>query len=343
MKHTTIAVDIAKNVFELAISHCPGQVEETHRLSRSRFLRFLAQREAADVVMEACGMAHYWARQLQQLGHSVVLLPPQYVRPYVRRNKTDRTDAKGLLEAHRNKDIRPVPIKSVEQQTLASLHRFRSAWLATRTARINGVRGILRELGIFIPLGAKQVVPRVRSLIEDADSQIPMALRDSLHQACDEIGNLESLIRGADKQLQALARQLPTVEQLLTIPGIGILTATALLAFVGDVHRFRSCRHFASYLGLTPRERSSGTTRRLGRISKQGDVYLRTLLTHGARAVLWAATKHSQPDRLRTWALELQHRRGHNKTTVALANKLARIVWAVWKRGTEYQSLPKAA
>jgi len=343
MKHTTIAVDIAKNVFELAISHCPGQVEETHRLSRSRFLRFLAQREAADVVMEACGMAHYWARQLQQLGHSVVLLPPQYVRPYVRRNKTDRTDAKGLLEAHRNKDIRPVPIKSVEQQTLASLHRFRSAWLATRTARINGVRGILRELGIFIPLGAKQVVPRVRSLIEDADSQIPMALRDSLHQACDEIGNLESLIHDADKQLQALARQLPTVEQLLTIPGIGILTATALLAFVGDVHRFRSCRHFASYLGLTPRERSSGTTRRMGRISKQGDVYLRTLLTHGARAVLWAATKHSQPDRLRTWALELQHRRGHNKATIALANKLARIVWAVWKRGTEYQSLPKAA
>ena len=343
MKHMTIAVDIAKNVFEIAVSHCPGRVAETHRLSRSRFLRFFAQRGPADVVMEACGMAHYWARQLQQLGHSVVLLPPQYVRPYVRRNKTDRTDAKGLLEAHRNKDIRPVPIKSVEQQTLASLHRFRSAWLATRTARINGVRGILRELGIFIPLGAKQVVPRVRSLIEDADSQIPMPLRKALHQACDEIELLESLMDGADQQLRALGKQMPTVEQLLTIPGIGVLTATALVAFVGDVHRFRSCRHFASYLGLTPRERSSGTTRRLGRISKQGDVYLRTLLTHGARAVLWAATKHSHPDRLRTWALELQHRRGHNKTTVALANKLARIVWAVWKRGTEYQSLPKAA
>jgi len=270
MKHMTIAVDIAKNVFEIAVSHCPGRVAETHRLSRSRFLRFLAQREAADVVMEACGMAHYWARQLQQLGHSVVLLPPQYVRPYVRRNKTDRTDAKGLLEAHRNKDIRPVPIKSVEQQTLASLHRFRSAWLATRTARINGVRGILRELGIFIPLGAKQVVPRVRSLIEDADSQIPMPLRKALHQACDEIELLESLMDGADQQLRALGKQMPTVEQLLTIPGIGVLTATALVAFVGDVHRFRSCRHFASYLGLTPRERSSGTTRRLGRISKQG-------------------------------------------------------------------------
>ena len=148
MKHTTIAVDIAKNVFELAVSYYPGQVAETHRLSRSRFLRFFAQRDAADVVMEACGMAHFWARQLQQLGHDVVLLPPQYVRPYVRRNKTDRTDAKGLLEAHRNKDIHPVPIKSVEQQTLAFLHRFRSAWLATRTARINTVRGILRELGI---------------------------------------------------------------------------------------------------------------------------------------------------------------------------------------------------
>ena len=343
MKHTTIAVDIAKNVFELAVSHCPGRVAETHRLSRSRFLRFFAQHEAADVVMEACGMAHFWARQLQQLGHSVVLLPPQYVRPYVRRNKTDRTDAKGLLEAHRNKDIHPVPIKSVEQQTLASLHRFRSAWLATRTARINTVRGVLRELGIFIPLGAKQVVPRVRSSIEDADSQIPLALRDSLHQACEEIQLLESLMHGAERQLRALGQQLPTVERLLTIPGIGILTATALVAFVGDVHRFRSCRHFASYLGLTPRERSSGTTRRLGRISKQGDVYLRTPLTHGARAVLWAASKLTQPDRLHSWALELQHRRGHNKATVALANKLARIVWAVWNRGIDYQSLPKAA
>jgi transposase len=343
MKHTTIAADIAKNVFEIAVSHYPGQVAETHRLSRSRFLPFFIQREAADVVMEACGMAHYWARQLQQLGHYVVLLPPQYVRPYVQRNKTDRTDAKGLLEAHRNKDIRPVPIKSVEQQTLASLHRFRSAWLATRTARINTVRGILRELGIFIPLGAKQVVPRVRSLIEDADLPIPIALRDSLHQACQEIQHLESLMQGAEHQLRALARQMPTVQRLLTIPGIGILTATALVAFVGDVQRFRSCRHFASYLGLTPREHSSGNTRRLGRISKRGDVYLRTLLTHGARAVLWAAAKHPQPDRLRSWALALQHRRGHNKATIALANKLARIIWAVWKRGTEYQVLPNAA
>ena len=343
MKHMTIAVDIAKNVFELAVSQHPGQVAETHRLSRSRLLRFFAQREPADVVMEACGMAHYWARQLQQFGHHVVLLPPQYVRPYVQRNKTDRTDAKGLLEAHRNKDIRPVPIKSVQQHTLASLHRFRSAWLATRTARINGVRGILRELGIFIPLGAKNVVPHVRSLLEDADSEIPMALRDTLHQACDEIVRLESLMEGTQQHLRVLGKQNPTVERLLTIPGLGVLTATALVAFVGDVQRFRSCRHFASFLGLTPRERSSGTTRRLGRISKQGDVYLRTLLTHGARAVLWAAPKHAQPDRLRTWVLDLQQRRGHNKATVALANKLARIVWAVWRRGTEYQSLPKAA
>ena len=343
MKHTTIAVDVAKNVFEIAVSRCPGRVSEIHRLSRSRFLRFFAQQTPAHIVMEACGMAHFWARQLQKLGHSVVLLPPQYVRPYVLRNKTDRTDAKGLLEAHRNKDIRPVPIKSVEQQTLASLHRFRSAWLATRTARINGVRGVLRELGIFIPLGAQQVVPRVRSLNEDADSEIPMALRDAFHQTCDEIDHLESLIYGTDQQLRGLGRQLPTVERLLTIPGIGDLTATALVAFVGDVHPFRSCRHFASYLGLTPRERSSGTTRRLGRISKQGDAYLRMLLPHGARAVLWAAKKHSQPDRLCHWALELEHRRGHNKATIALANKLAPTVWAVWKRGTEYQSLPKAA
>ena len=150
-------------------------------------------------------------------------------------------------------------------------------------------------------------------------------------------------MKATEHQLRALGRQIPTVQRLLTIPGIGVLTATALVAFVGDVQRFRSSRHFASFLGLTPRERSSGTTRRLGRISKQGDSYLRTLLTHGARAVLWAAPRHPQPDRLRTWVLDLQQRRGHNKATVALANKLARIVWAVWLRDADYQPFTKAA
>ena len=343
MKHTTIAVDVAKNVFEIAVSRCPGGVSETHRLSRSRFLRFFAQQIAGphrDGSLRHgpfLGSPASKARSLRRASSPSVrqALPPS------QQDGPNRCQGASRGSSQQGHPPRAHQIRRAANPCLPD--RFRSAWLATRTARINGVRGVLRELGIFIPLGAQQVVPRVRSLNEDADSEIPMALRDAFHQTCDEIDHLESLIYGTDQQLRALGRQLPTVERLLTIPGIGDLTATALVAFVGDVHPFRSCRHFASYLGLTPRERSSGTTRRLGRISKQGDAYLRMLLPHGARAVLWAAKKHSQPDRLCHWALELEHRRGHNKATIALANKLAPTVWAVWKRGTEYQSLPQTA
>jgi len=168
---------------------------------------------------------------------------------------------------------------------------------------------------------------------------LPDALRPALAAACTEIRDIENRIRIVEDQLQALADQTPAVARLRSIPGIGLITATALVAFVGDVQRFHSGRHFASYLGLTPRERSSGLVRRLGSISKRGDVYLRMLLVHGARAVLWAASKRRSPDRLRTWALHLQHLRGHNKAAVALANKLARIVWAVWKHNVDFREM----
>lgn len=340
MKSTTIAVDLAKNVFQVAVSHHPGKVAESHRLSRSQLLRFFAERQPALVLLEACGTAHFWGRKLQGLGHQVLLLPPGHVRPYVRRNKTDRTDTKGLLEAHRNEDIHPVPIKSVEQQALAGLHRLRSAWMADRTARINLVRGLLRELGFVIPLGARHVVSRASAVLDQPDSELPAPLRLALRAALCEIRDLEARVAEVEKQLRALAPQMPVVKRLLSIPGIGLLTATALFAFVGSVQRFASCRHFASFLGLTPRESSSGPVRRLGRISKRGDVYLRMLLIHGARSVLLAAKRYKQPDRLRAWALHIQATRGHNKAAVALANKMARIVWAVWRHETSYQAQP---
>jgi transposase len=340
MKSTTIAVDLAKNVFQIAVSHRPGKVAESHRLSRSQFLRFFAERQPALVLLEACGTAHFWGRKLQEFGHQVLLLPPGHVRPYVRRNKTDRTDTKGLLEAHRNEDIHPVPLKSVEQQTLAGLHRLRSAWMADRTARLNLVRGLLRELGFPIPAGARHVVPRAWAVLDAPDSELPAPLRLTLGAALREIRDLEARIADVEKQLRALAAQMPVVKRLRSIPGIGLLTATALVAFVGDVQRFASCRRFASFLGITPREHSSGPSRRLGRISKRGDVYLRMLLIHGARSVLLAARRYQQPDRLRAWALHIQATRGHNKAAVALANKMARIVWAVWRHETSYQSRP---
>lgn len=340
MKSTTIAVDLAKNVFQVAVSHHPGKVAESHRLSRSQFLRFLAERQPALVLMEACGTAHFWGRKAQEFGHQALLLPPGHVRPYVRRNKTDQTDTKGLLEAHRNEEIRPVPVKSVEQQTLAGLHRLRSAWMADRTARLNLVRGLLRELGFSIPAGARHVVPRAWAVLDAADSELPAPLGLALGAALREIRELEARVTEVEKQLRALAAQMPVVQRLRSIPGIGLLTATALVAFIGDVQRFACCRRFASFLGITPREHSSGLRRRLGGISKRGDVYLRMLLIHGARSVLWAAKRSKQPDRLRAWALHLQDRRGHNKAAVALANKMARIVWAVWRHESSYQSQP---
>lgn len=339
---TRIAVDVAKAVFEIGVSDRPGHVARRERLPRARFLQFMAQQPAATVVMEACGSAHHWGRKIQALGHRVILLPPHHVRPYIRRNKTDRTDTKGILEASRNEDLHPVPVKTVAQQVLTSLHRLRSGWMTERTARLNALRGLLREMGVFIPMGAREVVPAVWALIEDADSELPDGLRGLYAEACREIREIEARIKLVERQLEATAQQMPLVEYLLTIPGVGLLTATALVAFIGDIRRFPSARHFASYLGLTPREYSSGLKRRLGRISKRGDGYLRTLLVHGARSVLLHARKQ-QPDRLREWAHKLAQTHTHNKAAVAVANKLARIVWAVWRHQQPFTLTPQIA
>lgn len=343
MESTTIGVDLAKSVFQIAVSRRPGKVAECHRLTRSQFLRFFAERKAAMVVLEACGSAHYWGRQLQALGHRVKLLPPHQVRSYVQRNKTDRTDAAALLEAHRNEQIHAVPVKSESQQAINSLHRLRSAWVADRTARINLVRGLLREFGFALPVGAGHVVVRTRALIEEG--RLPETLRSPLTEACEEIREFERRIGTIEQQLRALALQVPVVKRLQTIPGVGLLTSTALVGMVGDVERFPTSRHFASYLGLTPREHSSGLRRHLGGIHKAGDTYLRTLLILGARSALVTARllKRRPHDRLQRWALQVEQLRGHNRATVALANKIARIVWAIWRHDTTFRSQPVAA
>ena len=344
MKNRTIAVDLAKNVFEIGISDRPGHVKKTYRLSRAKFLKFFVNQSPSRVVMEACGSSHYWAREIAKLGHEVKLISPQYVKPYVQRNKTDRADVKGMLEADRNSEIHSVPVKTVAQQQITALHRIRSRWMATRIGRINTLRGLLREFGFIIPVGAQHVIPGATELIEDAEVDIPPVLREVFHQICTEIRDLEARLQSVEKRLEALASQTPAVARLRSIPGIGLLTATAMVGFVGDVERFHSSRHFASYLGLTPREHSSGNVRRLGRISKRGDVYLRTLLIHGARSLLWSAHRKSiTPSPLQRWGLRIHEQRGYNKATVALANKLARRVWAVWKRDSNYQTDYRAA
>src|SRR3989441_8245898 len=214
MNSTTIAIDVAKAVFEVAISEQPGQVRDRQGLPRERCRRFLEERPAATVLMEACGSAHHWARHAQAHGHRAVLVPPHVVRPYVLRNKTDRTDAKGLLEAFRNEDVHPVPVKSETQQALAALHRLRSTWLATRTARINTVRGVLREFGLLIPTGAHHVVPQARTLLEEADSGVPGLLRPALADAATDIREIEARLRAIERQLESVASENVVVRQL---------------------------------------------------------------------------------------------------------------------------------
>jgi transposase len=344
MNATTVGIDLAKNVFEIALADERGHIVERQRLSRARFDRFFVNRPICRIVMEACGSAHHHARRLSSQGHHVVLLPAQYARAYVRRNKTDAADAAALIEAARCSEIRPVPIKSVDQQALQQLHRLRSQWMRTRTSRLNFLRSCLREFGVSVPLGAQRAIQSVRDVLADTDSAVPVLLHPSLLGLLTEIDSLQQRCKQIDRDLARLHENDPIVERLLQIPGVGPLTATALRASVVDVQRFPSARHFASWIGLTSREHSSGERRRLGRISKQGDPYLRTLLIHGARAVLLAARsarrKGSSLDRLRTWALDLQERRGHNKATVALANKLARIVWATWRYDCDFSSKP---
>jgi transposase len=350
MDATTIGVDLAKSVFEIALANTAWRVIGRRRLTRPQFERFLATHPPAHVVMEACGTAHHWARVARRCGHDVSLLPAQYVRPYVRRNKTDRTDADALLEAVRSGGITPVAVKTPAQQELLALHRARAEWMATRTARINAMRGFLQEHGVSIPRGARTALVQIPRIVDNTAAPMPWRLRGILARLLDDVRAVEAHIIAVERELAAIAHGDPVAQRLMTIPGIGLLTATALIATVGHIHAFRRARRFASWLGLTPTERSSAHRRRLGAISKMGDVYLRCLLTHGARAVLLAAHRTSSRgrplSRLQQWALGVQARRGHNKATVAVANKLARIVWAVWSRDVDYRdpgALPAAA
>jgi transposase len=341
MHATTVAVDLAKSVFQLAVADDDWKVVETHRLTRTQFERWFSNRDVRLVVMEACGSAHHWGRWLNGLGIEVRLLPAAYVRAYVKRNKTDAADACALLEAARASDMIPVRVKSVEQQALQGLHRIRSLWMSNRTARINALRGFCREFGLTVPQGARTGVEAMSRALADPNSVLPVLVRGSMKLLLEEIRLLENRIAQLEKELTALAKLSPACTLLLTIPGIGLLTATAMVAATGgEVKHFRDARHFASWFGLTPREYSSGSNRVLGRISKRGDRYLRMLLTHGARAVLRSATVARQAgrnlDALRRWVTGVQDRSNHNKAACALANKLARICFAVLRDGAAF-------
>jgi transposase len=327
-----VGVDLSKSVFQLSVADAKHRVIERKRLSRTQFHRFLAQTTSARLVMEACGTSNYWARTAQLHGHEVKLLHAKYVKAYVRRTKTDAADADALVLADGDSSLLPIPIKSEELQALQGLHRIREQWKRARTARICEARALLAEFGLAAPLGARGIGKKLTLATEQA----PALMQPTLLDLIQEIGDLEQRLKRVDHALAAYASTNSDVQVLLSIQGVGITIATAFVARVPSIYMFKRGRSFSSWLGLTCREYSSGQTRRLSRITKQGDRYLRTMMIHGARAALMAARRKAANDRqltrLEAWAVNTQSRIGHNKATVALANKMARIMWAVWTR-----------
>lgn len=321
--------------FELAVSDGRGRITGRRRLTRPQFERFWINQPPARVVMEACAGAHHWARMLLGMGFEVVLLPPRYVAPYRRRNKTDRADSEAVLEALRCAGIKPVTVKSQEQQAIAALHRVRSQWMQTRTARINAIRGLLHEFGVTMPTGTRRLPTLLAQVLEENSRHFPAHLRLAVTALWSEVQQLEQRVAELEAELERIAEHNVEIQQIRQVPGIGLLTATALYASIGDITQFPTGRHLSSWLGITPREYSSGSRRRMGGISKQGDPYLRTQLTHGARAALLIAQRRKKAgiplSYLEQWVMQKAVEQHPNCAVLALANKMARTAWALWK------------
>ena len=330
-----IGVDLAKTVFQV---HGVDEHEKAvirRRLKRSEFVAFFAQLPACLVGMEASGGAHHWARELQALGHDVRLMAPRFVGPYRKNDKNDGNDAEAVCEAVGRPNMRFVPIKSIEQQSVLSLHRARDLLVGQRTALINQIRGLLSEHGIVVGPGAGRLRKALPEILEDGDNRLPDLARELFADLDARLRELDEHIERYDRRIEALAREMEPAQRLMRIDGIGPLTATAMVASVGDARVFQNGRQFAAWLGLVPRQYSSGNSVRHGRITKRGDGYLRRLLIHGARALMRHLKGRDDP-RSR-WVNAVWQRRGFNKAVVALAAKNARVLWAVLAHGTSYQ------
>ncbi len=304
MHTTTIGVDLAKSVFQVSVANRAFRIVERKRLTRSQFERFIAQQAPANVVMEACATANYWSQFAQAHGHHTKLLHALYVKPYVHRNKTDACDADALVAASRDPQLHPVPTKAPAQQALQALHRCRQAMVDTRNRRISLARGILAEFGITLPRRASAIAGKLLSRLD----ALPPVLLPRVQELITEISDLKERLDHIDHALGDIAKADPVAQRLITIPGVGVVIATAFIASVPDIHIFMRPRQFSAWLGITPREHSSGGKRKLGSISKKGNRYLRMLLIHGARSALLAAHRKaaSAPEQLtdlQTWVV----------------------------------------
>lgn len=337
MNITTLGIDLAKNVFQLHGVDAHGKRVLEKRLLREELMNFIANIPACVIIMEACSSAQYWARQFRKLGHEVKLISPQYVTPFVKRHKNDKNDAAAIVEAGTRPSMNFVPTKSIEQQDIQGLHRIRSRLVAERTGLVNQIRGLLAEYGIVVAQGIHRLRRELPCILEDAQNELSVLGREIFADLQEHLKAVDKKVAEYEAKLEQLFKASDLCQRIATIPGIGVLTATAVVASIGDAKVFKNGRHLAAFLGLVPNQHSSGNKQRLLGISKRGDVYLRTLLIHGARSALRVA--HKKTDKRSCWVVSLKERAGENKTCVALANKNARTLWALLVRHEDYQSI----
>jgi transposase len=335
MKITTIGIDLAKTVFAIHGVNEHGRVVLKKLLKRDQMAAFFANLPACLIGMEACGSAHYWARKLQGMGHTVRLIARQFVKPYVKTNKNDAADAEAICEAVARPNMRFVPVKNVEQQSVLSLHRVRQGFVRARTAQANQIRGLLSEFGLIVPQGIHNLAGRVPGLLDDAANDLTGSFRLLIQRLLEHLKELDRQVRELEAKIQVWHRENAISCKLARVPGIGPITASALVASIGDAKSFANGRQLAAWLGLVPRQNSSGGKAVLLGISKRGDTYLRTLLIHGARSVIHAANRKEKKE---GWLHSLLQRRNRNVAAVALANKNVRIVWALLAHACEFQS-----
>jgi len=335
MQVTRIGLDIAKSVFQVHGVDEHGKVIIRKQLSRSKVLPFFAQLPACRIGMEACGGAHYWGRELQKLGHDVRLMAVQLIKPYRTKPKNDRNDAEAICEAVSRPQMRFVPIKTVEQQAVLTVHRVRELLVSERTAVANQIRGLLLEYGIAIARGIQRLRRELPTVLEAEDDRLPSLARSVVVDLQARLQELDERIVSHEQQILQVARQNEAAKRLMQVEGVGPITATAIVATVGDAKAFTHGRQFAAWLGLVPKQFSTGGKPILGRITKRGNVYLRTLLIHGARAVLQLTAQRT--DAKSVWVEAVRQRRGDNIAAVALAAKHARIVWALLTGGHAYR------
>ena len=335
MKITTIGIDLAKNVFQVHGVDERGNTVLQKQIKRDQLVSFMANLPPCLVGMEACGSAHDWGRKLQNFGHTVRLMSPQFVKPYVKSNKNDAADAEAICEAVARPNMRFVPIKSIEQQAVLSLHRVRQGFVVARTAQANQIRGLLAEFGIVLPKGICVIRSQLLMRIEKAGDTLPEVFRQLMRRLYEHFVSLDQQVNELEGQIKQWHRSCALSLRLEKIPGVGPLTATALVASIADARSFKNGRQLAAWLGLVPRQHSSGGKPTLLGISKRGDVYLRTLLIHGARAAILAATRHAKSN---PWLSSLLGRRNPNIAAVALANKNARTIWALLVHDREFQA-----